>query len=123
MKKGQTIQEMTMVHPEPEYCEIMVQIICETGKIHKMYCYADSLPVIENPETGKEYKLTTKPSLNPLFVNINSPARIFKLLINHTGTVFITSEGSDEPEEFNREVELIEKALQVHDISNEIRCY
>jgi hypothetical protein len=123
MKKGQTIQEMTMVQPEPEYCEIMVQIICETGKIHKMYCYADSLPVVENPETGKEYKLTTKPGNNPLFVTICSPARIFKHLINHTGTVFITSEGSDEPEVFDRQLEIIEKALKAHDISNEIRVY
>jgi hypothetical protein len=101
----------------------MVLIVCETGKRHRMYCYKDSLPVVENPETGKEYKLTTKPGNNPVFVTICSPARIFKHLINHSGTVFITSEGSDEPEVFDKEVEIIEKALKAHNISNEIRVY
>src|ERR1044072_5482388 len=119
LKKGQTFQEFTLVIPAP-YTEIIVQIICETGKIYRIYCYADSIPTIENDETGKEYKIQTESGLNPLFLNIMNPTKVFKMLILHTGAIFITSEGSDEAEEYNREVEILEKALQVHDIPKDI---
>lgn len=126
MKKGHTFKEFTLVVPKP-YTELMVLIVCETGKVHDLYCYRDGVPSIEyydeNTDKYKEYKVKTKPGLNPLFLHIQSKTQVFKKLITHTGAIFITSEGSDEPEEFNREVEILEKALQVHDIPKDIRCY
>lgn len=125
LKKGQTLKEFTLVVPE-EYCEIMVQFICETGKVHDLYCYRDGIPSIEYfDDNGKcrEIKVTTKPGLNSLFLHIQNRTKIFKSLLLYTGAVFITSEGSDEPEEFEREVEILEKVLQVHDLPKDMRFY
>lgn len=125
MKKGHTLKEFTLVVPE-EYCEIMVLFVCETGKVYDLYCYADSIPSIEyfdDNGTCREIKVTTQPGLNPVFLHIKNKTKIFKSLLKYTGAIFITSEGSDEPEEFNREVEILEKVLQVHDLPKDIRYY
>lgn len=113
-----TFQEFTLVDPESQ-CEVMADVDIESGRIIDLYCYKDNVPVIENYETGKIYKIKTKAGKNPLFVHIASKKRIFKLLLIH-GFICVTNE---EDEGYNNDIEIFEKALSANGISDSLHCY
>jgi len=104
--------EFTLTDPT-DYCEVMVDINTETGKIVDLYCYADHVPEICNEETDHIYKINVKQGRNPLFVHILNKANVYRLLLRN-GFVFLINE---EDERYNEEIALIDKSLIVYDLS------
>jgi hypothetical protein len=111
-------REFTLVHPEP-YCEVMADINTETGELIGLYCYADNIPVIENIETGYQYRIRTKPGKNPLFVHIQSKKNVFTKLILNGYTVLLDEEDS----QYQQEVTAIEKAISLCNIPAHVHPY
>lgn len=68
-----SFKEITAICPVGEEIFIHFQ---KNGKISRMYCWEDNVPIITNWETGSQYKITTKPTKNSLFVDIDM--RIFR---------------------------------------------
>lgn len=113
-----TFQEFTLIHPATQ-TEVMVDISVNTGKILGLYCYAKDIPILVNNETDKEYKITTLPGKNPLFVHIQRKGQIFKLLLQND---FITCL-DDSDSQYNDDVKIFEKAMQLYNISGELHPY
>lgn len=114
-----SFQEFTIVTTNP-YCEVMVDIDIESGKIVGLYCYADSLPAIENEETGHDYKYSTKPGKNPLFVHIQRKESIFKKMVLNG---FLFSSGSDDEQEETENQRIINLALNRYEIPSSLVPY
>lgn len=106
------LQEFTLIGDNQ--CEVMVDINTTTGKIDGLYCYRDNVPVIEDYETGRVYKIHVKNGKNPLFVHIQSKARIFQLLIEKGGFIFSIDESD---EDYESDIDIIQKALNAHKLS------
>lgn len=77
------------------YSEIMVHVDPDTDKTLRAYTYRDSVPILYssmNPRRSRieeneddEIRVKTKPSINPVFVNITSPraSRIIDILLEN----------------------------------------
>lgn len=112
-------REFTLVDGYTQ-CEVMADIDMDTGKLVGLYCYANDIPVIEDSETGRDYKVTTKPGKNPLFVHIQRKAFIFsKLLING----FLVCMPDEDDPDYNEEVAAFERARTLYNIPGDLILY
>ncbi len=111
-------KEFTLVDTYTQ-TEVMVYIDINSGRIVGLYCYRDDIPVIENYETDKIYKITTRDGLNPLFVHINRKAHIYKLLLTN-GFIFCLDEDDTD---YETDVSLIEKSLTFYGLSSISNIY
>lgn len=112
-----SFQEFTLSNGD---CEVMADIDTNTGKIIDLYCYADNIPFIENEETGREYKITTKSGKNPSFVHIARPGAIFKLLLING---FIAAGIDDTEPDYEDNVKTFKKAMGKYNLPLSTNLY